>query len=110
MTNKQIRLKFFISGFTADHWEIGTFSYPFHACTGTLASLPPVGILNLLCLICTIFICYAHFKIFTWNLRDINVCIIIIIIMIIMIMMMMIIIVTIIIIITIIITIIIITT
>ena len=38
-----------------------------------LVSLPPVGILNLLCLICTIFVCYAHLNIFTWNLRDINV-------------------------------------
>ena len=86
-------------------------STPPRCVNGQLVSLPPVGILNLLCLICTIFVCYAHFKIFTWNLRDINVCIIIIIIMIIMIMMMMIIIVTIIIIIiTIIITIIIITT
>ena len=38
-----------------------------------LVSLPPVGILNLLCLICTIFVFYAHLNIFTWNLRDINV-------------------------------------
>ena len=38
-----------------------------------LVSLPPVGILNLLCLICIIFVCYAHLNIFKWNLRDINV-------------------------------------
>ena len=38
-----------------------------------LVSLPPVGILNLLCLICIVFICNAHFIIFTWNLRDKNV-------------------------------------
>ena len=38
-----------------------------------LVSLPPVGILNLLCLICTIFVCYTRLNIFTWNLRDINV-------------------------------------
>ena len=30
-------------------------------------------ILNLLCLICIIFVCYAYLIIFTWNLRDINV-------------------------------------
>ena len=36
-------------------------------------SLPPVGILNLSCLICIIFVCYAQLNIFTWNLRDINV-------------------------------------
>ena len=38
-----------------------------------LVSLPPVGILNLLCLICIIFVCYGHLNIFTWNLRDIDV-------------------------------------
>ena len=38
-----------------------------------LVKLPPIGILNLLCLICIIFVCYAHLIIFTWNLRDINV-------------------------------------
>ena len=38
-----------------------------------LVSLPPVGILNLLCLICIVFVCNAHLIIFTWNLRDINV-------------------------------------
>ena len=38
-----------------------------------LVSLPPVGILNLLCLSRIIFVCYAHLNIFTWNLRDINV-------------------------------------
>ena len=38
-----------------------------------LVSLPPVGILNLLCLICISFVCYAHLNIFTWNSRDINV-------------------------------------
>ena len=38
-----------------------------------LVSLPPVGNLNLLCLICIIFVCYAHLIIFTWNLCDINV-------------------------------------
>ena len=35
-----------------------------------LVSLPPVGNLNLLCLICIIFVCYTHLNIFTWNLRD----------------------------------------
>ena len=38
-----------------------------------LVSLPPVGILNLLCLICITFVCCAHLNIFKWNLRDINV-------------------------------------
>ena len=38
-----------------------------------VVSLPPVGILNLLCSICIVFVCYAHLNIFTWNLRDINV-------------------------------------
>ena len=38
-----------------------------------LVSLPPVGILNLLCLICIVFVCNAHLIIFTWNLRGINV-------------------------------------
>ena len=38
-----------------------------------LLSLPPVGILNLLCSICIIFVCYVHFIIFTWILRKINV-------------------------------------
>ena len=38
-----------------------------------LVSLPPVGILNFLCLICIIFVCDAHLIIFTKNLRDINV-------------------------------------
>ena len=38
-----------------------------------LVSLPPVGILNLLCLICIVFVCNVHLIIFTWNLHDINV-------------------------------------
>ena len=38
-----------------------------------LVSLPPVGILNMFCLICIVFVCNPHFIIFTWNLRDINV-------------------------------------
>ena len=38
-----------------------------------LVSLPPVGILNLLCLICIVFVDNAHLIIFTWNLRNINV-------------------------------------
>ena len=38
-----------------------------------LVSLPLVGILNLLCLIWMIHVCYAHLNILTWNLRDINV-------------------------------------
>ena len=38
-----------------------------------LVSLPPVGILNLLCLICIVFVCNVHLIIRTWNLRDINV-------------------------------------
>ena len=33
----------------------------------------PVPSSILLCLICIIFVCYAHLNIFTWNLRDINV-------------------------------------
>ena len=38
-----------------------------------LVSLPPVGILNLLSLIFIVFLCNAHFIIFTWNLRGITV-------------------------------------
>ena len=38
-----------------------------------LVSLPPVGILNMLCLICIMYICNAHLIIFIWNLRDKNV-------------------------------------
>ena len=42
-----------------------------------LVSLPPAGILNLLCSIYIIFVCYVHSIIFTWNWHDINVIIII---------------------------------
>ena len=48
-------------------------STPPRCVNSQLVSLPPVGILNLLCLICIIFVCYAHLNIFTWNLRDINI-------------------------------------
>ena len=37
-----------------------------------LVTLPPIRILNLLCLICILFVCYAHLIVFTWYLRDIN--------------------------------------
>ena len=59
------------------HWmdlsSVAPNSAPPRCVNSQLVSLPPVGILNLLCLICTIFVCYAHLNIFTWNLRDINV-------------------------------------
>ena len=48
-------------------------STPPRCVNSQLVSLPPVGILNLLCLICIVFVCYAHLNISTWNLRDINV-------------------------------------
>ena len=37
-----------------------------------VVSLPPVGILNLLCLVCIIFVCCLHLNMFTWNLHSIN--------------------------------------
>ena len=59
------------------HWmdlsSVVPNSTPPRLVNSQLVSLPPVGILNLLCLICIIFVCYAHLNIFTWNLRDINV-------------------------------------
>ena len=59
------------------HWmdlsSVAPNSTPPRLVNSQLVSLPPVGILNLLCLICIIFVCYAHLNIFTWNLRDINV-------------------------------------
>ena len=59
------------------HWmdlsSVAPNSTPPRCVNSQLVSLPPVGILTLLCLICIIFVCYAHLNIFTWNLRDINV-------------------------------------
>ena len=59
------------------HWmdlsSVAPNSTPPRLVNSQLVSLPPVEILNLLCLICIIFVCYAHLNIFTWNLRDINV-------------------------------------
>ena len=48
-------------------------STPPHLANSQLVSLPPVGNLNLLFVICIIFVCYAHLNIFNWNLRDIDV-------------------------------------
>ena len=65
------------------HWmdlsSVAPNSTPPRLVNNQLVSLPAVGILTLLCLICIIFVCNAHIIIFTWNLRDINVIIIIII-------------------------------
>ena len=59
------------------HWMdlslVAPNSTPPRLVNSQLVCLPPVGILNLLCLICMILVCYAHLNIFTWNLRDINV-------------------------------------
>ena len=59
------------------HWmdlsSVASNSNPPRFVNIQLVSLPPVGIFNLLCLISILFVCYAHFIIFTWNLRDINV-------------------------------------
>ena len=59
------------------HWmdlsSVAPNSTPPRLVNSQLVSLPPVGILNLLCLICITFVCYAHLNIFKWNLRDINV-------------------------------------
>ena len=59
------------------HWmdlsSVAPNSTPPRLVNSQLVSLPPVGILDLLCLISLIFVCYAHLNIFTWNLRDINV-------------------------------------
>ena len=59
------------------HWMdlslVAPNSTPPRCVSSQLVSLPPVGILTLLCLICIIFVCYVHLNIFTWNLRDINV-------------------------------------
>ena len=59
------------------HWMdlslVAPNSTPPRCVNSQLVSLPSVGILNLLCLICAIFVCYAHLNIFTWNLRDRNV-------------------------------------
>ena len=54
-----------------------------HCVNSQLVSRPPVGILNLLCLICIIFVCYAHLNIFAWNLFDMTIMISMIIIIII---------------------------
>ena len=52
------------------HWmnlsSVAPNSTPPRFVNNQLVSLPPVGILNLLCLICIIFVCYAHLIIFTW--------------------------------------------
>ena len=62
---------------TPCHWmdlsSVAPNSYSPRCVNSQLVRLPPVGILNLLCLICIVFVCYAHLNIFTWNLRDINV-------------------------------------
>ena len=59
------------------HWmdlsSVAPNSTPPRHVNSQLLSLPPVGILTLLCLICIVFVCNAHLIIFTWNLRDINV-------------------------------------
>ena len=50
------------------HWmdlsSVAPNSTPPRCVNSQLVSLPPVGILNLLCLICIIFVCYAHLNIF----------------------------------------------
>ena len=56
-----------------DLFSVAPNSTPPRLVNNQLVSFPPVGILNLLCLICIIFVCYAHLNIFTWNLRDVNV-------------------------------------
>ena len=59
------------------HWidlsSVALNSTPPRLVNSQLVSLLPVGILNLLCLICIIFDCNTHLIIFTWNLRDVNV-------------------------------------
>ena len=59
------------------HWmdlsSVAPNSTPPRLVNSQLVSLPPVGILTLLCFICIVFVCNAHLIIFTWNLRDINV-------------------------------------
>ena len=56
------------------HWmdlsSVAPNSTPPRLVNSQLVSLPPVGILNLLSLICIVFVCNAHLIIFTWNLRD----------------------------------------
>ena len=51
------------------HWmdlsSVAPNSTPPHCVNSQLVSLPPVGIYNLLCLICITFVCYAHLNIFT---------------------------------------------
>ena len=47
------------------------YSTPCHFVNSQLVSLPPVGILNLLCLVLSyLFVTYLHLIIFTWNLRN----------------------------------------
>ena len=59
------------------HWmdlsSVAPNSTPPFLVNSQLVSLPPVGIVTLLCLICIVFVCNVHLIIFTWNLRDINV-------------------------------------
>ena len=49
--------------------------YPTQSIDGSKDNMGTVPVPSsiLLCLICIIFVCYAHLNIFTWNLRDINV-------------------------------------
>ena len=57
------------------HWMdlslVALNSTPPRLVNSQLVSLPPVGILNLLCLICIIFVTRILI-IFTWNLRNKN--------------------------------------
>ena len=59
------------------HWmdlsSVAPNSTPPRRVNSQLVSLPPVGILNMLCLICITYICNAHLIIFIWNSRDKNV-------------------------------------
>ena len=59
------------------HWmdlsSVAPNSTPPRLVNSQLVSLPQDGILNLLCLICIVFVCNAHLIKFTWNLSDINI-------------------------------------
>ena len=59
------------------HWmdlsSVAPKSTPPRFVNSQLVSLPPDVTLNLLCLICIIFVCHPHLIIFTWSMRDVNV-------------------------------------
>ena len=58
------------------HWmdlsSVALNSSPPRFVNNQLVSLPPVGSLNLLCLICIMLVCYAHLIIFTWYVNVIK--------------------------------------